>query len=383
MELVFEEFYKSIPKFGEEVCGDNVEIIKKDETTLLVLSDGLGSGIKANILSTLTAKIAIGLLDKELPLQEIVSTILETLPVCENRGTAFATLAVLKVDKDRQVRLIEIDTPSAFIVREGKVIKANYREFKIANRLVRETKFKLNETDLIFLVSDGVVHAGIGGILNFGLGWQGFAERIAKITAKNEKLELIINKLTEICKAYYDFRPGDDFTIAGMKFREKRKLILLTGPPKNKSDDQLIINKFKNFNGKKIISGGTTAAIAARELKVNLEVSLEYPNQKIPPEGKLSGIDLVTEGLLTLNSVLEQLTNYKQGQMLPEGKDGATKLLRMLLESDQINFLVGRAVNESHQNLNLPISLGVRSQIVDRLAENLKRLQKDVNIEWY
>src|SRR6056297_3382018 len=219
MELVFEEFYRSIPKAGEEVCGDNVEIIKKENKTIVVLSDGLGSGIKANILSTLTSKIASGLLDKELPLREILSTMLATLPVCEVRGIAYATLAFLIIDQDQQLRLIEIDSPSAFLFRNDKVKKLDYREFELEGKKIKEANFKFQRQDQLFLVSDGVTHAGIGGLLNFGLGWDGVACQIERTVKKNQNdLKYSINKLVEIFNTFYNGQAGDDFTIIGMKY---------------------------------------------------------------------------------------------------------------------------------------------------------------------
>ena len=383
MNLVVEEFYKSIAKEGEEVCGDNVEVIKQDDTTIIVLSDGLGSGIKANILSTLTSKIAIGLLNKNLPLEEIVATIIETLPVCDVRKIAYATLAVLKIDNKGHVKLIEMDTPSAFLLKDNKVKSIKTKEIEIRNKKLRRAEFQINRSDMIFLVSDGVLHAGIGGLLDFGLGWEGVAEHLKKTAEKKKELKYIINKMVGICQAYYFTEPGDDFTILGVKYRKSRELTVLSGPPQNKEDDNKVINKLMNSTGKKVISGGTTAQIAARELDRELETSFEYHDSDIPPTSKIKGIDLVSEGLLTLNKVLDFLRNYKQGELLPEGKDGASRLIRLLLKSDKINFLVGRAMNESHQSLNLPLELGIRSQVVDRIANFLKKLNKEVQIEWY
>ncbi|MGM0409441.1 MAG: SpoIIE family protein phosphatase [Bacillota bacterium] len=383
MNLVVEEFYKSIAKEGEEVCGDNVEVIKQDDTTIIVLSDGLGSGIKANILSTLTSKIAIGLLNKNLPLEEIIATVIETLPVCDVRKIAYATLAVLKIDNKGQVKLIEMDTPSAFLLKDNKVKSIKTKEIEIRNKKLRKADFQIDRSDMIFLVSDGVLHAGIGGLLDFGLGWEGVAEHLKKTADKKKELKYIINKMVGICQAYYFTEPGDDFTILGVKYRKSRELTVLSGPPQNKEDDKKVINKLMNSTGKKVISGGTTAQIAARELDRELETSFEYHDSNIPPISKIKGIDLVSEGLLTLNKVLDFLRNYKQGELLPEGKDGASRLIRLLLKSDKINFLVGRAMNESHQSLNLPLELGIRSQVVDRIANFLKKLNKEVQIEWY
>lgn len=384
MELVFEEFYRSVPKFDQKVCGDNVEIIKKENKTIVVLSDGLGSGIKANILSTLTSKIASGLLDKELPLKEILSTILATLPVCEVRGIAYATLAFLIIDQNQEMRLIEIDSPAAFLFRDNQVKKLEYQEFELEGKKIRESNFKFQRQDQLFLVSDGVTHAGIGGLLNFGLGWDGVAREIERTVKKNENdLKYSINKLVKIFNTFYDDQAGDDFTIIGMKYRKKRKLNIWSGPPLKKEDDRLLAKKISTADGKKIISGGTTAQIAARELNKELQPGLEYYDKNIPPISKMEGFDLLTEGLLTLNRVLSLLKKYKPGQIPVEGKDGASRFTRLLLESDSVKFLVGRAVNESHQSLNLPINLGIRSQIISQIAEQLRRIKKEVKIEWF
>ncbi|RAK07113.1 stage II sporulation protein E [Halanaerobium saccharolyticum] len=384
MGLVFEEFYRSIPKAGEEVCGDNVEIIKKENKTIIVLSDGLGSGIKANILSTLTSKIASGLLDKELPLKEILSTILATLPVCEVRGIAYATLAFLIIDQKQQLRLIEIDTPSAFLFRNNQVKKLEYQEFELEGKKIKEANFKFRRQDQLFLVSDGVTHAGIGGLLNFGLGWNGVAEEIERTVNKNqEDLKDSINNLVKIFNTFYGDQAGDDFTIIGMKYRKKRKLNIWSGPPLKKADDKHLAQKIHNAEGKKVISGGTTAQIASRELDEELEPGLEYYDKDIPPTSKMKGFDLLTEGLLTLNKVLSLLKKYKPGQIPVDGKDGASRFTRLLLESDSVQFFVGRAVNESHQSLNLPINLGIRSQIISQIAEQLRRIKKEVKIEWF
>lgn len=384
MELVFEEFYRSIPKFGEEVCGDNVEVIKKENKTIIVLSDGLGSGIKANILSTLTAKIASGLLDKELPLKDILSTILATLPVCEIRGIAYATLAFLIADQNKNMRLIEIDSPSAFLFRAGRIKKLTYHNFELEGKTIRESKFRFERNDQLFLVSDGVTHAGIGGLLNFGLGWEGTAEIIERVVNKNKTdLKKSINSLVKIFMSYYREKAGDDFTIIGMKYRQKRKLNIWSGPPLKESDDRLVAKKIASLKGKKIISGGTTAQIAARELKRELETELEYQSSEVPPISKLKGFDLVTEGLLTLNRVLSLLKNYKLGELPFTAEDAAAKFCRLLLESDSVYFLVGRAVNQCHQSLNLPVNLGIRSQIISQISEQLQRLKKEVKIDWY
>src|SRR6056297_1135618 len=267
MGLVIDEFYQSIPKHGQEVCGDNVEIIKNDQETIVVLSDGLGSGVKANILSTLTSKIAVGLIDKKLPLIEIVETIIATLPICQVREIAYSTLAVLKLTNKGCAHIIEIDTPSIFLLRDNKVEKIPMEERKVLDKTVHEAKIKIDQRDKIFMVSDGVIHAGIGALLDFGLGWEGFARHINSVAERYHDLKSIIERLIDICMAYYLMEPGDDFTVLGLSFREKRELTMLSGPPQDPKKDEKVIFELLEGPGKKVVSGGNTANIVARELK--------------------------------------------------------------------------------------------------------------------
>ena len=383
MGIVIDEFYQSVPKHNQEVCGDNVEIIKSDEETIVVLSDGLGSGIKANILSTLTSKIAVGLIDKKLPLIEIIETLLATLPICEVREIAYSTLAVLKLNQNGKAQIIEIDTPSIFLARNGKVQKIEMKEREMRGKTVREAEIELEQNDKLFMVSDGVTHAGIGALLDFGLGWEGFARHIDDVLDRYLDLKDIIEKLVEICLAYYLMEPGDDFTVLGLGFREERKLTMLSGPPQDPKKDEEVIFELLEGPGRKVVSGGTTASIVARELNQKVESTFEYYDKNVPPIMKIKGMDLVTEGLLTLNKTADYLDKHKQGQLYPKGKDGASKLLRMLLSSDYIKMIVGRAMNESHQSLNLPLELGIRTQVMNRIAKSLKKLNKEVEIVWY
>ncbi|HMA59155.1 MAG TPA: SpoIIE family protein phosphatase [Halanaerobiales bacterium] len=383
MGIVIDEFYQSIPKRGQEVCGDNVEIIKNDKETIVVLSDGLGSGIKANILSTLTSKIAVGLIDKKLPLIEIIETVLATLPICEVREIAYSTLAVLRVNRNGKAQIIEIDTPSIFLVRNGQVKKIEMQEREMWGKTVREAEVKLENDDKLFMVSDGVIHAGIGALLDFGLGWQGFARHLDDVLQHYYNLKDIVEKLVDICLAYYLMEPGDDFTVLGLGFREERSLTMLSGPTQSPQKDEEVVFELLEGPGRKVVSGGTTASIVARELNQKVKSTFEYHDKAVPPIMKIKGMDLVTEGLLTLNKTADYLANHKQGQLYPEGKDGAARLVRMLLASDYIKMIVGRAMNESHQSLNLPLELGIRTQVMNRIAKSLKKLNKEVEISWY
>lgn len=383
MNCVVEETYRSMSRYGEELCGDHVEMMKKDDGTIFVLSDGLGSGVKANILATLTSKIAIGLIEKNLPLEEIIETLVATLPICEVRQMAYSTLAILKVYNNGKAHLIEMDTPSAFLLRNGKVQPLEMEERMVKGKLIKESRFQMNQGDYIFLTSDGILHAGIGGLMDFGLGWDGVSKHLEEMAETRISLKEMVEKMMKICQAYYLMEPGDDFTILGAGLRRPKLLTIMTGPPMDEQDDQKIVKRLLWGRGKKVISGGTTAQIFSRVTDRELHTTLDYFDPDVPPISKIQGVDLVTEGLLTLNKAVQYLKEYVYPD-IPTAKDGASLLAKELLESDEITLLVGRAVNEAHQSLNLPFNLGVRTQVIKRLVTSLEEhLHKTVHVEWF
>lgn len=382
MNYVVEAAYQSMSRYGEELCGDHVEVTKVADGTIFVLSDGLGHGVKANILSTLTSKIAIGLLKKNLPLEEIIGTIVQTLPICQERNMGYSTLAILKVHNNGQAHLVELDTPTAFLLHQGKVLPLEMEERLIHGKWIKEAQFHLDKGDFVFLASDGVIHAGIGGLMDFGLGWDGVARHIAELGGAHLSAGQMVDKLMKICQAYYLMEPGDDFTLIGAQLRDPRHLTVMTGPPMNPADDPLMARRLARTRGRKVICGGTTAQIFARELNRELFCSFDYIDPDIPPVSKIEGVDLVTEGLLTLNKTCQYLREYRYPDR-PNEADGASLLTRELLEADEITLLVGGAVNEAHQNLNLPFDLGIRTQVMERLVVSLEALHKKVNLVWY
>ena len=374
----------NVSKKGEELCGDNVEVVSNDESTIIVLSDGLGSGVKANILSNLTTKIASKLLENGISIDEAVETITKTLPVCKERQLAYSTLSVLQIFNDGRCYLVEIDNPPSFFInKEGQISQVEMSERQVEDKKVREANFKLDKGDMVMLVSDGVVHAGIEGLLNFGLGWSGISDYLAQYIAKYGTNPELAQKIVDLCEAYYCMEPGDDTTAVIAQFREEKAVTLFTGPPKSESEDSEAVQKLVAQGDKKVVCGGTTAQIVARELNEELEVKLEYYDEDVPPTSEIEGIDLVTEGLLTLNKTLEKLEEAEEVDDLPDNKDGATKLAKLLLNSDDVNLLVGQAINSAHQSLKLPEEMSIRNQIIKKLVTKLNNKGKEINLEWF
>lgn len=371
-----------ISKEGEELCGDKVVLTQTPKGNIIVLSDGLGSGVKANILATLTTKIASSMLKRGIPLGDVVSTIADTLPVCQQRKIAYSTLHIIKITPGGLATVVEFDCPNSFLVRNGKVFPFPVEKKSIGGKAIAVGHLQLLENDIIVAVSDGVVHAGIGGLLKLGWGWNGIAEELHQICSQDRSANYISNQIINCCEGYYLGLPGDDSTVVSIKVRCARHLTLLTGPPVDPSSDSKVVKRFMRQTGKKAIAGGTTANIVSRETGKSLLVDLSCYNEKIPPIAHMENIDLVTEGILTLNAVLERINDFPKHCAERQG-DGATLLTRMLLDADHIDIFAGKAVNPAHQNPHFPFEMNIKSQVLSKLQNELQAKGKQVNIEWF
>lgn len=381
--------YNSLNKYGEELCGDKVEVIRTDKETIIVLADGLGSGVKANILSTLTCKIAGTMLKEGLSLYETVDTIAHTLPVCSIRQLAYCTFTIIKIDSEGNVHALEYDNPAYFLIKDNILTIPRKREILIKDKLIKESNFKLNAGDVLTIVSDGAIHAGVGAILNLGWQWDNAADYLENLVSKEKCAANISKDLLVTCQNLYAGKPGDDTTVVTVALRKPECVNIFTGPPRDPKNDPIVISKLMNCQGKKVICGGTAANIAARELKENIEVELQYYDKSVPPTAKLRGMDLVTEGVLTLSKALEKIKRYSLSSLEDKislnlnGRDGASRLAKLLIEDcTHLNFFVGTAINPAHQNPDFPLDLSIKVTVIENLAEAMKKLGKIVNIEY-
>lgn len=376
----------SLNKYGEELCGDKVEFYNDDKMFIAVLSDGLGSGVKANILATLTAKIAITMLREGLRIEEVVDTVMHTLPVCTERNLAYSTFTIIKVAHDGIVYIAEFDNPSIFFLSDREIKKIEWSTTEINGRKVKESKFKLEENDILVFVSDGVVHAGVGKILNLGWQWEHIEQYLKKNTSKVMSSKAVTNLLLGACDQLYMQQPGDDTTVATIKAVTPSKVVLFSGPPIDINKDKEVVDKIMSTSGKKIICGGTAANIVARELGQEIKSSLNLVDKDIPPIGYIKGIDLVTEGVLTLRKATEKLEKIKESTDLDflYKEDGASKLAKILYEDcTHIKLVIGRAINPAHQNPDFPNELSIKLYVLNELKNTLISLGKIVEVEFY
>lgn len=382
MKLFYEWGTKQLQKHGEELCGDNIAIARHAQSVTLALSDGLGSGVKANILSILTTRIVIHLLENELSLGEVVHTLGSTLPVCEVRHLAYSTFAIGQFFSEGHARVVEFDTPPVIILRNRHSVPVAYEDWEIGGKAIRESELELKTGDWVIFVSDGVINAGIGGRYPLGWGWNQVVRYLEEHCHPDLSAQELADKLGEAVWDLYCDKPGDDVSVAVIKARHKLAATVLTGPPVDSSRDQQVVDRFVQRAGFRAVCGGTTAKIVARQLGgKSIDVDLATMRADVPPLARLDGIDLTTEGTLTLSKTHELLASGADKRSLKYETDGASELARLCLDVDHVHFIVGMTVNPAHQNPDLPGELGMKLSAVRAIAEELRRRGKEVTIE--
>ena len=381
--------YKSVSHYGEELCGDHVDIVEQDEnSTVIVLADGLGSGVKASILSTLTSKIISTMMAEGLPLEECVSTIAATLPVCSVRGVAYSTFTIIHLKNNDIAEVIQYDNPQVIIIRDEENYDYPKTEMNIGGKKIFKSVIKLRENDIFVAMSDGCPHAGIGMSYNFG--WKrediiSFIETLAPVGYTAKTLSTI---LVDECFKLYGGKPGDDATACVVRIRKREPMNILFGPPSNRDDANRMMSLFFSKEGKHIICGGTTSSIAAKYLNKPIKASLNFEKADVPPIAEIEGVDLVTEGVITVNKVLEYAKDYlgenEHYEHWSLKRDGASLISRLLFEeATDINFYVGRAINPAHQNPDLPINFSIKMNLVEELSACLKKMGKRIKVSYF
>lgn len=380
---------KSINHIGEQLCGDHVDIVEQgDNSTVIVLADGLGSGVKASILSTLTSKIISTMMAQGLSLEECVSTIAATLPICSVRGVAYSTFTIIHIIDNSTVELIQYDNPQIIMLRDCEIYDYPVSEVVIGGKKILKSNIKLRENDIFIAMSDGCPHAGIGTAFNFGWKRDDIAEFIRSVAHVGFTAKTLSTMLIDECNKLYGGKPGDDATACVIRIRKREPMNILFGPPSHRDDCDRMMSLFFSKEGKHIICGGTTSSIAAKYLGKEVKTTLKFERSDVPPIAYIDGVDLVTEGVITINKVLEYakdaLGDNEEYAHWSVSQDGASLISRMLFEeATDINFYVGRAINPAHQNPDLPINFNIKMNLVQELSECLRKMGKRIKVSYF
>lgn len=381
--------YLSVNKYGEELCGDHVDVVEQgDNSDVVVLADGMGSGVKACILSTLTAKIISTMMAQNMSIADCVSTIAATLPVCQEREVAYSTFTIIHIVDGETAELIQFDNPHVILLREGRNIEYDKVSEEIGGKTIYKSRFALQRGDALVAMSDGAIHAGVERTLNFGWLRENIIDFLETMYDCGFTAKTISTILLDECVRLYGGQPGDDTTVCTVKVRGREPVNLMIGPPRNPDDVPRMMSLFFGKQGKHIVCGGTTSNLAADYLGETIDTSLEYCDPEIPPIAKINGVDLVTEGVITINKVLTYAQNYLEDNkcysLWSYKKDGASRICRLLFEeATDINFFVGRAMNPAHQNPDLPINFSIKMRLVEELTGCLEKMGKHVKVNYF
>jgi hypothetical protein len=376
---------------GERICGDVFlsENVREENRIITVLSDGMGHGVKANILATLTSTMALNFTKEHKEPDRIAEIIMNTLPVCSERKISYATFSIVDIESDGRVNILEYDNPRCIILKGSQPFEPGWKDVVLdtgrnAGKRLHKCTFYPAKEDRIILLSDGVAQSGMGSAA-WPLGWErdNVLQYAMSLVAGESSISAgsLAAKIVNMAYKYDNYEAKDDISCAILYFREPRKLLLCSGPPYDEEKDKELASMVTDYNGKVILCGGTTADIVARELNRKIVDELIFEDNDLPPESFMEGIDLVTEGILTLQKVSELLKSYKSSVKL--GKGPADKIVRMIMESDEINFVVGTRINVAHQDPSLPVDLEIRRTVVKRIARLLEdKWLKQVSIDY-
>ena len=375
-------------KYNQNAFGDYfVSKRYPDESRLVaVLSDGLGSGIKANILSCMTATMLSKFISNDqIPIRQAAEIIMNSLPVCKVRHISYSTFSAIDCYDDGNAKIVEEGNPDFVWIRDGEIINPPFETIQsqtFKNRKLKIYKVKFELGDRVIFCSDGVTQSGLGGgKLKLGLRRDGLISLLKEKLAENPEISsselssYIVNQARNI---ETDRNPKDDISACVLYFRQPREALVFTGPPYHQQKDSEYAQMFWNFKGKKAISGGTTANLISRELNIPIKMDRTISIGKLPAISYMEGIDLVTEGILTLTKTLEYLENNES-----DIDNAAGKLVKFLLDSDCINFMVGAKLNQAHYDPALPIEIEIRKNIIKKIADVLQdKYFKKVSVQY-
>ena len=393
-DFFVEVFCKQRNYNGEHICGDvfRVKRIKTENRMIIVLSDGMGHGVKANIMATLTSSFALNFTEEHKDFEKIADIIMNTLPVNAETSTSYSTFTIVDIDFAGSVKVMEYDNPHALILRGFEELDIPWSKLVMdternKGKVLKMTTFIPRNGDRIIFGSDGIVQSGLG-ILNNNVGWpvEKVKEYVLQLMMNNPYISAseLAQKVVNQAHSNDGYVSKDDMSCVSIYFRNPRECMICTGPPYDKSRDVEYVQTLKNFKGKKIICGGTTAEIIAKYLNLNVETDRNaVGDPDLPPLQIMPGVGIVTEGILTLTKVYNLLGQDSDNS--PAADAGpAGRIVSIIRESDMVHFLVGTSLNSAHQDPELPVELEIRRTIVKRIAKLLDEvLMKDVKITYY
>ncbi len=376
--------WTSVNKHDEKLCGDFFKVFENNDKRVFVLSDGLGSGVKANILSTLTTTILGTMLSRGIPLDECINTVATTLPVCRTRRLAYSTFTVLQIEHGTAY-LVQFSNPAAVLLRNGKNVNYPHNIHYIGEKEIHETHIPILTGDVLVLMSDGITNAGVGKLAPNGWKREDLIDFLERLDTANMSASQIAARIVNCCLTLSEDSLDDDTTVLVVKLRNRTVANMLVGPPENKEDDNRVLKLFFAKEGIRIVCGGSTAHAVSKYQQKPLFTIEESKNGEIPVMSRMENVDYVTEGVITLKKVLELCRAYLKDPFtllrFCTKKDAASVLATLLIETaTDINIYFGMAANDAHEGTEFDFQ--AKLSLIKQLEECLQQMQKHVKISF-
>lgn len=367
-----------IPKKPGDVCGDVVMEDRSPEATTLILADGMGSGVKASIAATMCAARVMELIRRGFSLRETFRRLAATMHAARTSSVPFAAFMVARVLNDGTFTILTYEMPAPVFVEKYWAYLPQQRFFPMANEVVGEIHGVIKPGNAVFLLSDGVTQAGMGRTLRSGWTSQGAAGFINRCLAERLSLarvpETMIEETISLSGGI-----GDDTSVVLLTCRTGSTVHVLSGPPADTRNDTPVVTSFMESDGVKIVCGSTTAEVVSRCTGKPVKARQMENSGFIPPEYAITGIDLVTEGAITLNQVYN-IIDEDQDKL--RGSSSVARFASYLKKADRIYFRLGKAANPGHDTLTFR-QMGIlpRTVIIPLIAEKLQKAGKLVVVE--
>lgn len=390
MNLYVDFGWRSINHFGEEVCGDRVEARRADRQFITVLADGMGSGVKANILSTMGSAILSTMLMGGETMESAVDAVVRTLPVCSERGLNYCTFSVVTIDEGGVARLTEFDNPQAWIVRNGQIVQPERMLRVVEQKHIWESSLPLIEGDVLVVTSDGAVNAGCNNQFSFNWTWDSVGKWLCQRVQGCSSALRLATDLVGAVDNLYGNRPTDDVTAMVIRIPYAQSVALMYGPPEYREDDAFMVGEFMEAEGYKIVCGGTTSNIVARVLNSAVETMPETAADGVPPISFMADVDLVTEGVLTVTRAGDIMERYFTGGATGDSfaeldaQNGAAFLAKQLVEQcTTLRVFIGRAKNPAYEGKDVPLDLDMKLKAIERICNLMRRYGRTVEEYYY
>lgn len=374
----------SLNKKKEKICGDYYTIITDpdSDSTVMVLSDGLGSGVKANILATLTAEMLSIMIARKVNIRTAVKAVADTLPVCSVRNLAYATFTVM-VAEENEICLLQYDNPDVILLRNGKNVEYCRDILMFGEKEIHQSCFQFREGDMLIFMSDGVTNAGMGKTTYAGWGREEVVEFCEQHYRDGMSAQEMSSAIADAGLALNLDETDDDLTVLTVAAMKKNIVNIMVGPPADREDDRSYFETFFQKEGMHVVCGGTTAKLVADYLQTEVVGLPDSGTEEVPDMSEIKGIDLVTEGLLTLEKLVDYYDDFQEDRtyfnQIIKKKDGAAELFRVLFaEATEINFFFGNALNDNYTSLH--IDREKKKKMALELIDHLKAEGKKVKI---